>query len=217
MATETGTDRATESEGAILIELDVGRLERRDRPSSPWTALVIGLFTALTCLGLGASVVQPRPIQSTSGSSDERLGQPGTSGPTSPSGPTAGSERRQPPPATPVEAMIRVGTVGDGGRIVRVAGQAAVTVRSLDVTLIVAGRSVAGATVAVPSEATLIVAMSPSGVGAAPWSADLAMPASGTDRIGDAVATVEVAWPWSPAGPAGTLVLVVSLGDGRGR
>lgn len=217
MATETGTDRETGSGETILIELEVGRVERVDRPSSPWTALVIALFTALTCLGLGATVVLPRPIESAPSQLPERAGQPGTPLPATPSGLVVSTDRRQPPRAIPVEASARIVTVADGSRIVRIAGQAAVTIRSLDVTLVLAGRTLAGAMVAVASEATLTAATGPSGVGAAPWSVDLPLPTLGTAAIRDAVATVEVGWPASPAGPAGALVLVVSLGDGRGR
>lgn len=217
MATETGTDRETGSGEAVLIEFDVGRVKRLDRPSSPWTALVIGLFTALTGLGLGASVVLPRAIESERSQLSEQPAQPAVALLTTPTGSVASADRRQPPRARPVEATARIVTLADGRRIVRIAGQAAVTVRSLDVTLVLAGRTVAGATIAVASEATLTAATGPSGVGAAPWSVDLALPALSTAAIRDAVATVEVGWPASPAGPAGAEVLVVTLGDGRGR
>ena len=140
MATGTGTDRETgsgetRSGETILIELEVGRVERVDRPSSPWTALVIALFTALTCLGLGASAVLPRPIELAPSPLPERAGQPGTPLPTTPSRSGASADRRQPPRAIPVEASARIVTVADGSRVVRIAGQAAVTIRSLDVTL----------------------------------------------------------------------------------
>ncbi|MEO5941208.1 MAG: hypothetical protein ABIZ72_09420 [Candidatus Limnocylindrales bacterium] len=214
MATETGTDRDTGSEETVLIELDVARVGRVDRPPSRWTALVIALFTALTCLGLGASVVLPRPIEP---APSQRSEQPGDGDPwASPSGLVAGADERVPPSAIPVEAMARVAAVADGGWIVRIAGQASVTVGSLDVTLVLAGRPVAGATVVVSSEATLAAATGPTGVGAAPWSVDLALPSLGDAEIGDGVATIEISWPASPAGPAGAMVLVVSLGDSRG-
>ena len=216
MATEAGTDRDAGSEGAIMIEFDVGQVERLDRPSSSWTALVIALFTALTCLGLGASVVLPRAVESAPRQPSERPGD-GSPLPTTPSGLVASADRPHMRPATPVEAIARIATVGDGGRIVRIAGQAAVTVRSLNVTLALAGRTIAGAAVAVAPEATLTAAMGTSGVGAAPWSVDLALPSLGDAGIHDDAATVEVSWPPSPAGPAGALALVVSLGDGRGR
>lgn len=215
MATETGADRETGSGETILIEFEVERVERLDRPSPPWTALVIALFTALTCLGLGASVVLPRAIESAPSQLSEQPGQPAIALLTTPSGLVA-SDRHQPSPAA-VEASARVVTLADGGRIVRIAGQAAVTVRSLDVRLVLVGRTVAGATVAVASEATLTATTGPSGVGAAPWSIDLVLPTLGIAGIDDAVATVEVGWPASPAGPAGAVVLVVTLGDGRGR
>lgn len=216
MATETGTDWETGSDEAVLIELEVGRVGRVDRPSSPWTALLIALFTALTCLGLGATVLLPGPVESAPSQVPERAGQPGTSLPATPSVSVASADRRHPPAGVAVEASARIVTVANGSRVVRIAGQAAVTVRSLDVTLILAARTAAGAKVAIASEATLIAAIGPSGVGAAPWSVDFTLPMRATAGTLDAVATVQVGWPASPAGPAGALDLVVNLGDGRG-
>lgn len=217
MAILIGLDGETGSDEAVLIEFDAGPVERLDRPSSPWTALVIALFTALTCLGLGASVVLPRPIESAPSGRAEQPGRAATPWPTTPSRSATLADARQPLPTTPIDATARVATVANGGRIVRIAGQAAVTIRSMDVTLVLAGRTIAGARVTVPSEATLMAGMGTSGVGAAPWSIDLALPSLGAAEVDDGVATVEVGWPASPAGPTGALVLVVSLGDGRGR
>lgn len=216
MAIATGLDRETGSAEAVLIEFDAGPVERLDRPSSPWTALVIALFTALTCLGLGASVVLPRPLESAPSGREEQLDRAATPPPTSPSGSEGRGDRGQPARAIPVEATARVATGADGARVVRVAGQAAVTVPSLEVTLVRGGRTVAGATIPVASEATLSSTIGTTGVGAAPWSIDLALPSLGDADVRDGVAKVEVGWPASPAGPAGALVLVVTLGDGRG-
>lgn len=216
MAIVTGLDPETGSDEAVLIEFDAGPVERLDRPSSPWTALVIALFTALTCLGLGASVVLPRPIEAAPSQRPEQPGRAAAPSPTTPSGSAGGADRQRPARAIPVDATARTATVADGGRIVRIAGQAAVTVGSLDVTLRLAGRIVAGASVPVASEATLTAGAGPSGVGAAPWSVDLDLPSLSDAEIRDGVATVGVGWPASPAGPAGEVVLVINLGDGRG-
>ncbi len=73
MATGADASRETGAAATILIELEVGRVDRLDRPLSRWTALVIAFFTALTCLGLGASVVLPRQMRQ---SVSARSGQP---------------------------------------------------------------------------------------------------------------------------------------------
>lgn len=216
MASGAAADRDTETGVAILFELDVARIARLDRPPSRWTARVIALFTALTCLGLGAMVVQPWSIGLSLSQQAAGPGQPGAPWGPTPSGTAAAIDRPLPPRLNPVLATVRVATVEVGARIVQVAGQAAVTVPVLDVTLAVAGRIVGEATVAVPSEATLIAPWGTSGVGAAPWSVDLALPPFGQAEMRDGVATVEVRWPASPAGPAGSQVMVVGLGDGRG-
>ena len=210
MPTGDGRDGAELRDGAILIDLTPPEAERVQPKRARWTAVLIALFTALTCGGLASQTIVPRLIDRAADRDSGAVPPPSAVGaprpPAVPEHVTAALS-----PVIVARAELRVA----GEPRVRIAGTALVTVRTIEVTVTVAGRSVGRAVVGVDPDASTV--NEESAVGRAAWQVDVPLPAGTGSISGDGVATANVRWVASPAGPGGSTDWVIRLGDGRGR
>ncbi len=210
MPTGDGRDGAELRGGAILIDLTPPEAERVHPKRARWTAVLIALFTALTCGGLASQTIVPRLIDR---AADRDSGT--VPAPAAVVAPIPASLPKRvtiaPSPVIVARAELRVGHETR----VRIAGTALVTVRTIEVTVTLAGRSVGHAVVGVDPDASTV--NEGSAVGRAAWQVDVPLPA-GTGSISrDGIAVANVRWVASPAGPGGSTDSVIRLGDGRGR
>lgn len=214
----SGGQRLLESpaDEAILIDLTPPETEHVHPARSRWTALFIAVFTGLTCLGLTASTVVPRLIDRAADRGDQpsRVVQTVST--------TTGSTPAIPPngrssivEAKPVVATARVATSHGAPVVIRVTGAAAAAVGTVEVTLRLRGRAVATEIDVLDTNATFPGTIGAVQVGIVSWTVDLLVPGDATPGGGDDRAIVEISWGSSGAAPAGSDVLVVSLGDGR--
>ena len=215
----SGATHALESLGdeAILIDLTPPETEHVHPARSRWTALMIAAFTGLTCLGLTATAFAPRLLDRAADRGDppSRAAPAVSTRPGEPLAQAPAADRTSIAEAKPVVAIARVASAHGASVLVRVTGAAVVSLATIDVALLVGGRVVARETVALDAGATFPGTIGVSRVGMATWTVDLPVPAGATSDGGDERAIVEIGWGPSPAGAAGSDVLVVDFGDGR--
>jgi hypothetical protein len=212
-----GDEHPVELPGGEAILIDLGSFDTQPvRPGrSRWTALFLAVFTGLTCLGLTATAVVPRLI--------DRAADRGE--PSRP-GPAVSAPKGAPAPAVPVVGQPSIGMTslvvatahlqtGRSGRVVRVTGAAAALVGKIDVTLRLAGRSIARRDAALDAGAAIPATIGTAQVGVVAWAVDLPLSTRAMSDRGDGRAIVEISWGRSSLGPAGSAVIVVTVGDGR--
>jgi len=210
MPTGDGRDGAELRGGVILIDLTPPEAERLQPKHARWTAVLIALFTALTCGGLASQTIVPSLIDR---AADRNSGSVPTPAAVVAPLPAALPKRVNIAPSAVIVARAEL-RVGRDTRV-RIAGTAVVTVRTIEVTVTVAGRSVGHSVVAVDPDASTV--NEESAVGRAAWQVDVPL-AAGTGSIArDGIAMANVRWVASSAGPAGSTNCVIRLGDGRGR
>jgi hypothetical protein len=213
-----GDEQPGDLSGSEAILIDLGSFDTQPvRPDrSRWTALLLAMFTGLTCLGLTATAVVPRLI--------DRAADRGE--PSRPPGPAVSAPSGDPAPAVSVIGQASIGMTGPvvatahlqtgrDGRVVRVTGAAAALVGKIDVTLRLAGRSVARRGAELDAGAAIPATIGTAQVGIVSWKVDLPLSDPAMSDRGDGRALVEISWGPSSLGPAGSAVIVVTVGDGR--
>ena len=213
-----GDEQPVELSGSEAILIDLWSFDTQPvRPDrSRWTALLLAVFTGLTCLGLTATAVVPRLIDRAADRGD----------PSRPPGPAVSAASGAPAPAVPVIGQPSIGMAGPvvatahlqtgrDGRVVRVTGAAAAPVGKIDVTLRLAGRSVARRGAALAAGAAIPAMIGTAQVGIVSWTVDLPLFERAISDRGDGRAIVEISWGPSSFGPGGSAVIVVTVGDGR--
>jgi hypothetical protein len=205
----------------VLIDLGGSALTRiaPRRPAGP--ALVLAVFTMVTCAGLTLSTNDSRVAD---GSAPDH---PARDGAVSP-GAISDSDPRPGSSATDSSMRSGLGPSGgglvgagarairgvDGALTIRVSGVAQPGVTAIDVRVRIGGSVVGfGAgrvdpTVAIGADGGFADEL-------APWSADIPLTSEPSGGGDDSVATVEVRWFTGADGSAGVRGLVVTLGDGR--
>jgi len=83
------------------------------------------------------------------------------------------------------------------------------------VTLRLAGRSIARRDAALDAGAAIPATIGTAQVGVVAWAVDLPLSTRAMSDRGDGRAIVEISWGRSSLGPAGSAVIVVTVGDGR--
>lgn len=115
--------------------------------------------------------------------------------------------------AAPPAGVWRVALV-DGDRSILVTGYATLSIGRVRLTVRAGGAVIVTTETAVVGASADRSVVAPFGVGT--WSAALPLPTS-LSQADDVTLTLEIAWSRSPAGPAGKAVVVLPVGDGRGR
>jgi hypothetical protein len=203
------------------VLIDLGGLTRVKPRRSLGPALVLAVFTLLTCAGLAMSGSGSRSATASraeQGAARASTSPAGRSGP-DPGPPTSVGSMRVSDAGRSRPASVAVGArairTSGGSWTLRLTGVADPAVGSIEVAVRIGAVVVATGVGRIDPPVTLAAADGPSGPILAPWSAELAIAPDQDARTGDAVAIVDVRWLVGSRHDVGVTELVVSLGDGR--